>query len=127
MQDGKVKRKVGRPIAYSGDPFSPDLEPEQRRIILRRIANRESARRVRARRQDELDRLGQRVCPLNSMLTSGLPGYSMVCACWQLGDLESLIAEQPWLCCCGAEAPWLWAGARNGRQQLSPARQAESI
>ncbi|CAL5223499.1 g6025 [Coccomyxa viridis] len=60
-KDGKVKRKVGRPIAYSGDPFSPDLEPEQRRIILRRIANRESARRVRARRQDELDRLGQRV------------------------------------------------------------------
>lgn len=68
MQDGKVKRKVGRPIAYSGDPFSPDLEPEQRRVILRRIANRESARRVRARRQDELDRLGQRVCPLNSTL-----------------------------------------------------------
>ena len=61
VQDGKVKRKVGRPIAYSGDPFSPDLEPEQRRVILRRIANRESARRVRARRQDELDRLSQRV------------------------------------------------------------------
>ena len=56
-----MKRKVGRPIAYSGDPFAPHLEPEQRRVILRRIANRESARRVRARRQDELDRLSQRV------------------------------------------------------------------
>ena len=52
---------MGRPIAYSGDPFSPALQPDERRVILRRIANRESARRVRARRQDELDRLSQRV------------------------------------------------------------------
>lgn len=36
----KTKRKVGRPIAYQGDPDSPDLDPEQRQIILRRIANR---------------------------------------------------------------------------------------
>ena len=45
------KRKVGRPIAYCGDPDSPDLLPAERRRIKRRIANRESARRVRARRQ----------------------------------------------------------------------------
>ena len=40
MQQVKTKRKVGRPIAYQGDPDSPDLDPEQRQIILRRIANR---------------------------------------------------------------------------------------
>lgn len=40
MQGVTTKRKVGRPIAYQGDPDSPDLEPEQRQIILRRIANR---------------------------------------------------------------------------------------
>ena len=62
LQDGRAKRKVGRPIAYRGDPYAPGLAPEQRRVILRRIANRESARRVRARRQDELDRLTQQVC-----------------------------------------------------------------
>ena len=62
LQDGRAKWKVGRPIAYCGDPYAPSLEPEQRRVILRRIANRESARRVRARRQDELDRLTQQVC-----------------------------------------------------------------
>lgn len=43
------KRNVGRPIAYCGDPNSPDLTPGERRRIMRRIANRESARRVRAR------------------------------------------------------------------------------
>ena len=62
LQDGRAKRKVGRPIAYRGDPYAPGLQPEQRRVILRRIANRESARRVRACRQDELDRLTQQVC-----------------------------------------------------------------
>ena len=61
VQDGKIKRRVGRPIAYSGDPNSPELEPGQRRVVLRRIANRESARRVRARRQDELDKMSQKV------------------------------------------------------------------
>ena len=61
LQEGRAKRKVGRPIAYRGDPYAPGLAPEQRRVILRRIANRESARRVRARRQDELDRLTQQV------------------------------------------------------------------
>ena len=63
-QDSKTKRKVGRPITYCGDPFSPHLKPEQRRVILRRVANRESARRVRARRQDELERLSQQVSTL---------------------------------------------------------------
>ena len=58
------KRKVGRPIAYCGDPNSPDLTPAERRRIMRRIANRESARRVRARRLDVLDEMTQKVfCP----------------------------------------------------------------
>ena len=71
LQDGRAKRKVGRPIAYRGDPYAPCLAPEQRRVILRRIANRESARRVRARRQDELDRLTQQVCAASSPLAEG--------------------------------------------------------
>ncbi|CAL5226705.1 g9556 [Coccomyxa viridis] len=55
-----TKRKVGRPIAYQGEPDSPDLEPEQRQIILRRIANRRSAQRGRERRQNEIDNLAKR-------------------------------------------------------------------
>ena len=71
----KEKRKVGRPIAYCGDPNSPDLTPSERRRILRRIANRESARRVRARRLDLLDDMAQKVCPLR-----------MPCACQGLSS-----------------------------------------
>ena len=54
------KRKVGRPIAYCGDPDSPDLTPAERRRIKRRIANRESARRVRARRQGDIEEMSYR-------------------------------------------------------------------
>ena len=57
VQPAKEKRKVGRPIAYCGDPNSPDLTPAERRRIKRRIANRESARRVRARRQDTIEEM----------------------------------------------------------------------
>ena len=57
VQPMKEKRKVGRPIAYCGDPNSPDLTPAERRRIKRRIANRESARRVRARRQDMIEEM----------------------------------------------------------------------
>ena len=55
------KRKVGRPIIYCGDPDSPDLTPQERRRIRRRIANRESARRVRAKRQDLLEDMSIKV------------------------------------------------------------------
>ena len=55
------KRKVGRPIIYCGDPDAPDLTPQERRRIRRRIANRESARRVRARRQDLLEDMAIKV------------------------------------------------------------------
>jgi hypothetical protein len=57
----KQRRKVGRPISYCGDPDSPDLTPSERRRILRRIANRESARRVRSRRQELLEDLSNQV------------------------------------------------------------------
>ena len=43
------KRKVGRPIAYEGDPNAPHLTVAERRRMRRRVANRESARRVRAK------------------------------------------------------------------------------
>lgn len=51
------KKKVGRPIAYRGDPNAMSLTDTERRRIKRRIANRESARRVRARRQGILEEL----------------------------------------------------------------------
>ena len=56
-----MKRKVGRPIADHRHPDSPSLTPQERRRIKRRIANRESARRVRARRQGTLEEMLHRV------------------------------------------------------------------
>ena len=53
----KEKKKVGRPITYKGDPEANDLTEEERRRIKRRIANRESARRVRQKRHDLMDDL----------------------------------------------------------------------
>ena len=70
---------MGRPIAYSGDPFSPALQPEERRIVLRRIANRESARRVRAKRQDELEQLRLRVSPMCTVRVRQLRSQAYRC------------------------------------------------
>ncbi len=56
MHEQKAKRKPGRPLAYQGDPFSPDVTPDERRVILRRVANRESARRVRVRHNESMER-----------------------------------------------------------------------
>ena len=53
----KEKKKVGRPITYVGDPEAVDLTEEERRTIRRRIANRESARRVRQKQHDLMDAL----------------------------------------------------------------------
>ena len=47
------KRGRGRPVIYQGDPDAPGLEPEQRRLLQRRISNRESAQRTRKRHQDQ--------------------------------------------------------------------------
>jgi len=54
---GKERRKVGRPIIHKGDPDDPGLTEKQRGRLKRRIANRESARRVRNRRQKEMEEL----------------------------------------------------------------------
>ncbi|KAK9834182.1 hypothetical protein WJX81_006324 [Elliptochloris bilobata] len=61
-----MKRKVGRPIADHRHPDTPSLTPQERRRIKRRIANRESARRVRARRQGTLKEMLHRIGELES-------------------------------------------------------------
>lgn len=53
----KPKKKVGRPITYNGDPNAPELTDAERRKVKRRIANRESARRVQQRRKEMIDEL----------------------------------------------------------------------
>lgn len=54
-------RKAGRPIMYTGDPNAPGLTSLERRTIARRYANRQSARRIRLRRQDHLVQLEDEV------------------------------------------------------------------
>jgi hypothetical protein len=61
MVQGKDKKKVGRPITYKGDPEASNLTEEERRRIKRRIANRESARRVRQKRHDLMGELQMNV------------------------------------------------------------------
>ena len=56
------KKKIGRPVAYVGDPDSEELSPAQRRKVKRRIANRESARRTLLRHKDSVDALTDQVC-----------------------------------------------------------------
>ncbi|EFN57345.1 hypothetical protein CHLNCDRAFT_57178 [Chlorella variabilis] len=54
------RKRVGRPLAYNGNPDAPHLTDQERRKIKRRIANRESARRVRAKRAELMDELQAR-------------------------------------------------------------------
>ena len=61
MAQGKERRKVGRPIMHKGEPNDPGLTERERRRIKRRIANRESAQRVRHRRQEEMGEMQIRV------------------------------------------------------------------
>jgi hypothetical protein len=68
LQEPGVKKKVGRPIAYTGDPNDPNLKEEDRRRVRRRIANRESARRVRLRRLRELEEANNKVLCIPSSL-----------------------------------------------------------
>lgn len=49
------KRKVGRPILFPGNLDNTDLTEMEKRCIKRRIANRENARRVKDRRQGEVE------------------------------------------------------------------------
>ena len=55
---------LGRPITYSGDPVADNLNEDERRRLKRRIANRESARRVRQKRQEQMEDLQQKVTAL---------------------------------------------------------------
>lgn len=75
LQEATGKRKVGRPIAYCGDPNNPELTPAQQRLMLRRTANRESARRARSRRNDEYKQLLHKVhfllCAATANVVSG--------------------------------------------------------
>ncbi|KAK9807700.1 hypothetical protein WJX72_006588 [[Myrmecia] bisecta] len=52
-----AKKKVGRPVTLKANPYSKTLTEEDRRRIKRRTANRESARRVRHKRQEQVDAL----------------------------------------------------------------------
>ncbi|CAL8465699.1 g5235 [Coccomyxa elongata] len=62
-------RKVGRPIIYTGNMGDPGLTSAERRAMRRRIANRESARRVRVRRQELGDQMSSRVRTLEDVNT----------------------------------------------------------
>ena len=49
------EKKNGRPVVFHGDPNDPRLSAEERRLLKRRIVNRESARRVRLRLRTDLE------------------------------------------------------------------------
>ena len=53
----KVPKKLGRPVTFKGDPESAALSEGERKRVKRRIANRESARRVRQKRQVLMEEL----------------------------------------------------------------------
>lgn len=78
-----MRKKVGRPIAYKGDPNAANLTVAERRRIKRRMANRESARRVRARRQESLEELQIRVSH-SALMFAYQTGCCMICFCWVL-------------------------------------------
>lgn len=67
----KPKKKVGRPITYNGDPNAPELTEAERRKVKRRIANRESARRVQQRRKEMIDELQHKVHHVIKTLPAG--------------------------------------------------------
>lgn len=76
-----MRKKVGRPIAYKGDPNAANLTEAERRRIKRRIANRESARRVRARRQETLEELHIRVSH-SAFIHVYTSGRCVISYCW---------------------------------------------
>jgi hypothetical protein len=57
--------QVGRPRNYAGDPELDTLGEEDRRRLKRRIANRESARRVRQKRQEMIDEMQMKITALS--------------------------------------------------------------
>ncbi len=90
MQDwSKPKKKVGRPITYNGDPNAPELTEAERRKVKRRIANRESARRVQQRRKEMIDELQHKARPFLGHLHVWSSSYS------HLYILPSFCSRQP--------------------------------
>ncbi len=89
----KPRKKVGRPITYNGDPNAPELTEAERRKVKRRIANRESARRVQQRRKEMIDELQHKACTLlrhlyvSPSLYSHLYGLPSLCV--RLGQYNS--------------------------------------
>lgn len=73
------KKKVGRPITYNGDPNAPELTEAERRRVKRRIANRESARRVQQRRKEMIDELQHKVWAASACIRIVWPHSETVC------------------------------------------------
>lgn len=61
LEEPLSRRKPGRPIKYPDDALAEHLSHAERSQIKRRIANRESARRVRKRKQHDTDDLSRQV------------------------------------------------------------------
>ena len=59
-------KKLGRPVTFKGDPESSQLSDAEKKRIKRRIANRESARRVRQKRQVLMEELHCKVSLANA-------------------------------------------------------------
>ena len=76
MLQKKEQKKLGRPVTFRGDPESSQLSDGERKRIKRRIANRESARRVRHKRQVLMEELHCKVSP-----SSTLEGTAHFCFC----------------------------------------------
>ena len=64
-------KKIGRPLTDSGNPDEPGLRDDERRRIRRRMANRESARRVRERRIESKAKMEAKVRPTLMMKFGG--------------------------------------------------------
>ena len=70
----KVPKKLGRPVTFKGDPESAALSEGERKRVKRRIANRESARRVRQKRQVLMEELHCKVA------SAGLHEWEDLCS-----------------------------------------------
>lgn len=57
LEHQPAKRRVGRPLKFGGELCAAHLPRPERAQVMRRIANRESARRVRKRKQDDMNDL----------------------------------------------------------------------
>jgi len=85
----EVRRRVGRPVMHGGDPNDQRLTEKERRRIRRRIANRESAQRVRYRRREEMEEMQIRVSILDDA-----GGVNSVGMAWAGGSTYSA-AQSP--------------------------------